>query len=151
MKTPWGIVLTLAISVTTMAGEKSFVFVPLPPRLVISSWPIETVFDMDVVYVRSEWVVDRFLHIEVVTDGIQINWINETPWWAVSPEPNAYLLYNFKFDSYCRFIAFGEDDRPQWECVSRRAEREIFYQRFDYKDGIWGRRIWRFDRIVEVK
>ena len=146
------IILTLAaltFAIAALAGGGRLT-IPLPLRstLVIPSWAIDSVRDMSTVYVRSEWVIDRFLHVEVVTDGIQINWIGETPWWAVSPEPNAYLPYNFKLESYCRFIPFGENDNPQWECVSRLTERGILYQRFDFEGGIWGRRLWRFDRMV---
>ena len=138
----------LAFAAGAMGGDGFTVPLPLRPELVVSSWAIDGVRDMSTVYVHSEWVIDRFLHVEVVTDGVQINWIGETPWWAVSPEPNAYLPYNHEFGSYCRFIAFGENDSPQWECVSRITERGILYQRFDFEGGIWGRRLWQFDRMV---
>ena len=139
------ILVALAFAAMAAVGGEFAIAPPLPPSLVIPSWRIETVREMSVVYVHSEWVVDRFLHVEVVTDGLQINWINETPWFAVSPEPNAYLPYNFDFKSYCRYVQTGG---PQWECVSKTGNGRILYQRFDFSEGNWGRRIWDFDSMV---
>ena len=138
----------LAFAATAVAGDWLVVPLPLRPDLVVPSWAIEGVRDMSTVYVHSEWVVDRFLHIEVVTDGIQINWIGETPWFAVSPEPNAYLPYNPGFGSYCRYMSGGESGSPGWECVSRINDRGVVYQRFEFSDSAWERRTWRFDRLV---
>ena len=138
----------LAIALLAAAGLAS---AQAPPRrdLIVASNPIDSIEEMDLLY-RSDDNEAANLHIEIVTNGIKINWIGKPhSLFVVKPRPDLYLPYIIKYHSYCR-INPPVFDEGEWKrnaiCVAERGG-VIFFQSLHYSGGDWGRRIVLFKEV----